>query len=94
MKPLQVYIADEEFARLEEWTRERGMTKSEALRLALRALTRPAAEDPILSLSGLMRDDLPPDCAEHFDRYLQETFVAEAPATYPRQRRPRSGPRR
>ena len=94
MKPLQVYVDETELARLEAWSRQRGMTKSQALRLALRALTRTQEDDPLLSLSGLMHDDLPADCAENFDRYLQETFVAESPAKYERKRPARPRPRR
>jgi hypothetical protein len=92
MKPLQVYIDDAEMARLEAWSAERGMTKSQALRAAIRALTRPADEDPLLSLSGMVHDRLPPDCSAQFDRYLQETFVAETPASY-RKRRAQPRPR-
>ncbi|MCK6556605.1 ribbon-helix-helix domain-containing protein [Candidatus Binatia bacterium] len=95
MKPVQVYVDDEELARLDAWSRERGMTKSQALRAAIRALTRPPDDDPLLSLSGMVHDRLPPDCSERFDRYLQETFVAEAPASYQKRRaRPRTRPRR
>ena len=82
MKPLQVYIDEREMERLEEWSRARRMTKSQVIRAAIRALTRPQQEDPLLSLSGMVHDRLPADCSEQFDRYLQETFVAEAPASY------------
>lgn len=95
MKPLQVYIDETELVRLEEWSRQRGMTKSQAIRTAVRALTRPKEEDPLLSLSGMIHDRLPADCSEQFDRYLQETFVAESAAPYtPRRRRTRTRPRR
>jgi len=88
MKPLQVYVDDADLARLETWSRKRGMTKSQAIRAAIRALTHPAEEqDPVLSLSGMVHDRLPPDVSEQFDRYLQETFVAEAPASYTKRRR-------
>lgn len=95
MKPLQVYIDEADLAGLEAWARERRMTKSQAIRAAVRALTRPQAEDPLLSLSGMLHDRLPADCSEQFDRYLQETFVAERAAFYaPARRRPRPRPRR
>jgi hypothetical protein len=95
MKPLQVYVEENQLARLDEWSRARGMTKSQAIRAAIRALTRPKGDDPLLSLSGMVHDRLPADVSEHFDRYLQETFVAEPPASYPqRRRRPRTRPRR
>jgi hypothetical protein len=94
MKPLQVYVDDSDLERLDGWARGRGMTKSEAIRLAIRALTRVRGDDPLLSLSGMVHDRLPADCSEQFDRYLQETFVAESPAPYARRRRrarPRAG---
>ncbi len=90
MKPLQLYMEETDLERLEAWARERGMTKSDAVRMAIRALTSSrSTEDAVLSLSGILRDDLPADVAENFDRYLQETFVAEAPAAYRRRPRPR-----
>ncbi len=94
MRPLQVYINDAEFERLEAWSRERGWTKSQAIRAAVRALTRPKEKDPLLSLSGIVHDDLPPDVSEHFDRYLQDTFVAERAPSYRKPRRPRARARR
>jgi hypothetical protein len=96
MKPLQVYVDEADLVRLDEWSRKRGMTKSQAIRAAVRALTHPPEEsDPLLSLSGMIHDRLPADVSAQFDRYLQETFVAEAPASYrPRQRRTRPRPRR
>jgi hypothetical protein len=75
-KPLQIYLEDADFARLNKWTSERGCSKSQAVRIALRALTRIPEEDPLLSASGMI-DELPLDLSEHFDRYLQETFIAE-----------------
>lgn len=87
MRPLQVYLDDADTARLDAWSKANKMTKSDAIRLAVRALTRaPGTTDPVLSLSGMLHDDLPPDVAERFDRYLQETFVAERPARYKRGR--------
>ena len=91
MKPLQVYVDDADLERLDGWARGRGMTKSQAIRIAIRALTHVREEEPLLSLSGMVHDRLPPDCSEQFDRYLQETFVAEPPTPYARRRRrPRS----
>jgi len=95
MKPLQVYVDDAELARLEEWARGRRMSKSQAIRAAIRALTQRADDDAILSLSGTVHDRLPADVSEQFDRYLQETFVAEPPASYTRRgRRSRASARR
>jgi hypothetical protein len=83
MKPLQVYVDDADLARLESWSRQRNMTKSQVIRAAIRALTHPGAnDDPLLSLSGMVHDRLPADVSEQFDRYLEETFVAKAPASY------------
>jgi metal-dependent amidase/aminoacylase/carboxypeptidase family protein len=85
-KPLQVYLEDEDLKRLDEFARERGWTKSQAIRTAVRALTRRPAGDPVLDLSGDI-DALPPDLSRDFDRYLNETFVAEPSATYRARRR-------
>ena len=85
-KPLQVYLEDADLERLEAFARERGWTKSQAVRTAVRALTRRPSSDPLLDLSGDI-DALPPDLSRDFDRYLTETFVAEPPATYRVRRR-------
>jgi hypothetical protein len=86
-KPLQVYLDEADLERLEAWARKHGWTKSQAVRAAIRALTRPASEDPILDLSGDL-DGLPEDLSARFDRYLNETYVAERPAPYRARRRP------
>jgi hypothetical protein len=85
-KPLQVYLDEEDLDRLEAFAQERGWTKSQAIRAAVRALTRRPASDPVLALSGDI-DGLPPDLSREFDRHLNETFVAEPPATYRARRR-------
>lgn len=93
-RPFQVYLDDEDLARLEAWTRQRGWTKSQAVRVAIRALTRSPANEPLLELSGDI-DGLPEDLSENFDRYLNETFVAERLGPYrARRRRTRPTPRR
>ena len=92
-RPLQVYLDDAEMSRLEEWARARGWTKSQAIRAAVRALTRPPAEDPILDLIGIF-DGLPADLSANFDHYVNETFVAESPAPYRTGKRRASRPRR
>ena len=93
-RPLQVYLDERDLERLDAWARERGWTKSQAIRAAVRALTRRPAEDPLLDLSGDI-DGLPPDLSQGFDRYLDETFVAESPAPYrARRRRSRTTVRR
>jgi Ribbon-helix-helix protein, copG family len=85
-KPLQVYLEKADLERLEAFARERGWTKSQAVRVAVRALTRGAGGHPLLELSGDI-DGLPPDMSRQFDRYLNETFVAEPRATYRARRR-------
>ncbi len=87
--PLQVYLDDEDLNRLEAWSRERGWTKSQVVRAALRAFTRPAEDDPLLAASGMI-DGLPADGSSRFDHYLNQTYVAEKPPRYrARQRRPK-----
>jgi len=86
-RPIQVYLDDLDLERLERWARERGWTKSQAVRVAVRALTRGSDADPLLRLSGTV-EGLPPDCSANFDRYLAETFVAETRAPYRARRRP------
>ena len=85
-KPLQVYLEEDDLERLEAFARERGWTKSQAIRAAVRALTRQPSGDPLLELSGDI-DGLPPDLSREFDRYLNETYVAEPAATYRARRR-------
>lgn len=92
-RPLQVYLDDDDLQRLDAFARDRGWTKSQAIRAAVRALTRRPAEDPLLELSGDL-DGLPPDLSERFQHYLNETFVAETPAPYRARRRTRPAVRR
>jgi hypothetical protein len=92
-RPLQVYLDERDLERLEAWTRERGWTKSQAIRVAVRALTRSPSNDPLLELSGDI-DGLPADLSANFDRYLKETFVAKPRAPYRTRSRPRTTVRR
>ena len=85
-RPVQVYLDEADLARLERWAGERGWTKSTAIRLAVRTLTRPRADDPVLEVSGMF-EGLPPDVSEHFERYLDQTYVAEHAPAYPSRRR-------
>lgn len=96
-KPLQVYVEEDELDRLDAWARARGWTKSQAVRAAIRALTRAgrdAEEDPLFALSGMVIDGLPADCAENFDAALLETYVAESAPRYRATKRPRAARRR
>ena len=93
IKPLQVYVDEADLRRLEVFAKARGWTKSQAVRAAIRALTREPGEDPILELSGDI-DGLPRDLSANFHEYLNETFVAEPPATYRARRRSRTPVRR
>ncbi len=85
-RPLQIYLDDSDFDRLEKWAGERGWTKSQAVRFALRALTRVPEEDPLLSASGMI-DGLPEDVSVNFDHYLLETYVSEKTPRYRKTRR-------
>jgi hypothetical protein len=84
-KPLQVYLDEAEFKRLERWAKQRGWTLSQAVRAAVRALTREGAEDPLLAMSGMIHG-LPADGAENFDAYLDATYVAESRVPYGKRR--------
>jgi hypothetical protein len=84
--PLQVYLEDTDLKRLEQWADARGWTKTQAVRIAVRILTKDEDEDPILSASGMI-DALPEDLSEKFDRYLQESYVAEKAPRYGRIRK-------
>ncbi|HKY37174.1 MAG TPA: CopG family transcriptional regulator [Polyangiaceae bacterium] len=89
MKPLQVYLDEGELGRLDALAKSYGWTKSEAVRVAIRALTRPLAPDSILKLSGMVRG-LPAGLASEVSRYLGETFDAKTPRSKShRSRRPR-----
>jgi Ribbon-helix-helix protein, copG family len=52
VKPLQVYVSEAELERLDAWSRRHGMNKSQAVRAALRTITREPGEDPLLAVSG------------------------------------------
>jgi hypothetical protein len=86
MRPLQVYFPEPELARLEAWARRRGVTKSQAVRAAVRILTRAPEEDPVLGLSGLV-DLGPADVSERVDDYLEEAHGGEGSPGYGRRGR-------
>lgn len=81
MKPLQVYLPESDLSRLERWAEKRGWTKSQAVRVALRALVREDAGDPLLGASGMI-EGLPEDLSTKIDAYIGETFVAESALGY------------
>ena len=88
-----MYLEEGDLARLEQWSRARGVTKSQVVRAAVRAFTRARAADPILDLSGIA-EGLPADASERFDHYLTETYGAERPAAYRRRRARKPAARR
>lgn len=97
--PLQVYLDDAEFRALDTWAKARGWSLSQAVRTAVKALTRtPEVEDPLLAASGMI-EGLPADFSQRFDTYLNLTFMAAEPhAPYgspqPKRRRPKKPVRR
>lgn len=84
-RPLQIYLDEEEIEHLERFAAERGWTKSQVVRTAIRALTRPRTTDPLTALAGMI-DGMPEDLSESFDRYLDETYVAESVPAYGRRK--------
>ena len=83
---MQIYMNERELDLLDAWARERGWTKSHAVRMAVRALTRVRDEDPLLRASGMI-EGMPEDLSGKIDDYLEETFVAEkAPSRYRKRR--------
>jgi hypothetical protein len=79
-RPLQIYIEEGDLARLERWSRRRGWTKSQAVRVAIRALTKEGQADPLLDASGMI-EGLPADVSRNFESYLEGTYVVpKAPA--------------
>jgi hypothetical protein len=77
---------DQEIKLLDSWARKRGWTKSHAVRMAIRALTKACEEDPLLRASGMI-EGLPDDLSARIDDYLKETFVAEKAVSGYRKRR-------
>jgi Arc/MetJ-type ribon-helix-helix transcriptional regulator len=79
-RPIQVYLDEQEMAALESWSRRRGWNKSQAVRAAVRALTRSqdGNGDDLLAARGMI-DGLPKDLSARFDHYLEGTYVAKTP---------------
>ncbi len=63
-RPLQVYLEEQDLECLVAFARERGWTKSHAIRVAIRVLTRQAIADPLMEISGDI-DGLPTDLSRH-----------------------------
>lgn len=75
MKRIQVYLGPADVRHLEAICEERGWTRSETVRVALRGLARHEG-DALSAVSGMVRG-LPPDLSERMDAYLEETFEAD-----------------
>lgn len=77
-EPIQVYLAGEERALLDQLAGEAGVSRAEVLRRGLRALARdhqPWERSPVLEWMrslGEASGSLPPDVAERHDAYLDE----------------------
>jgi hypothetical protein len=82
-KPLQVVLEDRDYRELSAWAEQRGWTKSQAVRVAIRALTRAREQDSLLAASGFI-DGLPRDLSARFDRYLKDTYVVAKDRRRPR----------
>lgn len=79
---LQVFLDDADFLALRSWAKGRGWTLSQAVRVAVKALTRPPEDDdPLLAASGMIAG-LPPDLSHRVDEYLSHSYVAEPIARY------------
>jgi hypothetical protein len=92
-RPLQVYLDVEDLERLEAWSRERGWTKSQAVRAAVRTLIKPKGVDPLLDASGMI-EGLPPKLSAEFDRHLSQTYVIKTPRSRSRRKTARARVRR
>jgi hypothetical protein len=75
-----VYLDERDLAALEAWSQKRGWNKSQAVRAAVRALTRSQSDDALLAARGTI-DGLPRDLSARFDHYLEETYDAKTPAS-------------
>ncbi|HMF39502.1 MAG TPA: hypothetical protein VKQ32_02350 [Polyangia bacterium] len=92
-RPLQVYLNEEDLVRLEAWSRERGWTKSQAVRAAVRSLIKPKGLDPLLDASGMI-EGLPANLSADFDRHLNQTYVIKTPPSRGRRKTTRPRVRR
>jgi len=92
-RPLQVYLDEEDLEQLEAWSRERGWTKSQTVRVAVRSLIKPKGLDPLLDASGMI-DGLPPKLSAEFDRHLNQTYVIKTPPARRRRKTTRARVRR
>jgi hypothetical protein len=75
-RPIQVYLNELDLERLELWAKEHGLTKSQAVRQAIRLATKTPAQDPILDLIGVF-DGWPSDVSSRVDHYLNQADLAE-----------------
>jgi hypothetical protein len=82
-RPMQVYLNELDFERLELWAKEHGLTKSQAVRQAIRLATKAPAQDPILDLIGVF-DGWPSDVSSRVDHYLNQADLAERKTKSPK----------
>ena len=81
---VQLYLDEDDLACLERWSQERRCSKSEAVRIAVRLLTRETSADALLGLEGCIVAKLPSDSSENVDRYLNATYAAKTAPPYRR----------
>lgn len=81
--PVQVYLDDEDRARLERLAERLGLSMAETLRLALRRLAAEALgeDDPLLRLGGSLESaDVPSDLSTRHDDYAVSGYAVPTPA--------------
>ncbi len=78
-RPIQVYLDEEDRARLERLAGRFGLSMAETLRIALRRLAAEAwgEEDPLLRLAGSLESaDVPADLSTRHDEYAVSGYPA------------------
>ena len=84
--PVQVYLDDEDRARLDRLAEQLGLSMAETLRLALRRLAAEAwgEDDPLLRLAGTLESpEVPHDLSTRHDDYAVSGYGAPAPGAAP-----------
>jgi hypothetical protein len=79
MKPVQVYLRQDQLNALRSLAKRRGVSLAELVRQGVDYLLAevPAEEDPLWNIIGLA-DAGPSDLAEKHDEYLAETIAQES----------------